>query len=134
MSIDLSNLPPAPWFVGSLPYHVKALCDKEGEPPVGESEAFRLANTWSGHAAPRMEIAKTVAAFAVLARNAFDIMLRRGWGVERVWNNDLRVYRWYIVADAPRALREGFADPFTALVEADRWYAENVEGARGAAT
>ncbi len=61
------------------------------------------------------------AEFIALARNAFDVMLRRGWGVERVWDNDLRVYRWYIVTDAPRALREGFADPFTALVKADEW-------------
>ncbi len=110
MSIDLSKLSPAPWHTDDLMQvynheYCVADCGYQDE-----------------------------ADFIALARNAFDVMLRRGWGVERVWDNDLRVHRWYIVTDAPRALREGFADPFTALVEADRWYAENVEGSRGAAT
>ena len=63
--------------------------------------------------------------FFVLARHAFDVMLRRkwnpefysdGWGVdsaERYLTLQLMRLRW--------------PDPFTAIVEADMWYRKNIE-------
>jgi hypothetical protein len=71
------------------------------------------------------------AAFIALARNAFDVMMRRGWGIFRLKDETWRVQDEFSLwlwndgrfFDGP--------DPFTALVEADRWYRENVEGKTG---
>lgn len=69
--------------------------------------------------------------FITLARNAFDVMMRRGWTAN--WNVD----KSWGVQDAwtaryPKGLGgQGWPDPFTALVEADRWYKENVEKKNG---
>ncbi len=60
------------------------------------------------------------AEFIALARNAFEVMMRRGWGVE--WNAD-----GWTVTGLNWSGPETAADPFTALVEADKWYRENVE-------
>lgn len=73
--------------------------------------------------------------FIILARNAWDVMVRRGWGVHRRHPEG-----WVVsgmlgechLSDAHLAFAEWvsmtiFQDPFTALVEADRWYKENVE-------
>ncbi len=71
-------------------------------------------------------------AFAALARNAFSVMVRRGWGVYRSaidgkWQVDARI-GVHIQAIAVReAFAKGFDEPFTALVSLDQWYAENVE-------
>ena len=62
-------------------------------------------------------------AFCTLARNAFDVMMRRGWKVYRRANG-----KWAV--DIP--IRDPFDggtilheenDPFTALVEADKFAA-----------
>lgn len=78
--------------------------------------------------------------FAALARNAFDVMMRQNWVPVRVYGqwhdhgrksppfNRVMGYRWTV-----REIEWGFGndvyftDPFTALVEADKWYRENVE-------
>ncbi len=75
------------------------------------------------------------AEFIALARNAFDVMMRRGWGVKRMPHKFAR--QWYVGFDSKgfdtilSREKTGYvhchADPFTALVEADRWYRENVE-------
>ena len=64
-----------------------------------------------------------------VAKVAFDVMMRRGWGVKRLNNTG-----WWFAWDKDRPVIEdkglefsGLADPFTALVEADRWYKEHVE-------
>jgi len=69
--------------------------------------------------------------FAALACNAFGVMMRRKWHVEpnddgtawRVWSGD-GVW-WYSRGEMPPQIE--WPDPFTALVEADKWYVENVE-------
>lgn len=71
--------------------------------------------------------ARTDAKFFTLARNAFDVMMRRGWSVGRKadgkWRVDVPARKpydggsWECLAD----------DPFTALVEADAWFKANVE-------
>jgi hypothetical protein len=77
------------------------------------------------------EEARVDAVFIALARNAFDVQMRREW-----WPVPARNGQW-IVRSPDNALdvMEGpperdfqtWPDPFTALVEADRWYRENVE-------
>ncbi len=71
------------------------------------------------------------AEFVALARNAFDVMMRRGW-MPNLYSDG-----WWGVQDRdglyPRGLlgcAQGVrsADPFTALVEADRWCTEHVGG------
>ena len=67
---------------------------------------------------------------AVLASQAFDVMMRRKW---RPITNVLP--GWWVLGDDENPVhlplhRDSpaiYADPFTALVEADRWYKENVE-------
>lgn len=69
----------------------------------------------------------TTPEFHALAREAFDVMMRRGWHAERY--ND----QWFVPAMMLhymeiKSVNVWFAnDPFTALVNADRWYRENVE-------
>lgn len=58
-----------------------------------------------------------------LARNALDIMVRRGWGVER----HVALGGWWVRTNSheamiPSSLRQ--SDPFTALVSADEWMNE----------
>ena len=80
--------------------------------------------------------------FIALARNAFAVMMRRGWHVERfslmgggfAWRIPLNVANDMIRqqgANAAQFVRYAdiakWSDPFTALLEADRWYKENVE-------
>lgn len=70
-------------------------------------------------------------AFIKLARQAFDVMMRRpSWYVQCLMLPDRRVYKVFgdgldsiVCRNMPR-IRD---DPFTALVEADKWYVENVE-------
>lgn len=77
--------------------------------------------------------------FAALARNAFDVMMRRGWCALRDEYADDPSAAWFLYYHRTNFLtreelrletwraEHGFPDPFTALVEAERWYKENVE-------
>jgi hypothetical protein len=105
--MDLSKLSPAPWFAN-------------GRQLYGEESFSSL--VFSGGGFP------TNVEFCALARNAFDVMIRRKWGVAlcliggwEVFSRDGQECR---DLDCPNV---GHADPFTALVEADRWYVANVE-------
>lgn len=70
------------------------------------------------------------AEFIALARSAFDVMMRRGWNPYRISG------RWHInsgndgccMGRFEEWLRDmSWDDPFTALVEADKWFKENVD-------
>ncbi len=69
--------------------------------------------------------------FIALARNAFEVMTRRGWhacprrGNMRYWEvlNRFGGEGRITIPDEFRIA----VDPFTALVDADKWYRENVE-------
>lgn len=63
---------------------------------------------------------KDDAEFYLLARNAFDVMMRRGW-YPRPHFGKWRAH------GADGYMGDEFPDPFTALVETDKWYKENVE-------
>ncbi len=68
-----------------------------------------------------LEILHKEVEFQVLARAAFDVMMRRGWSPERMgdtWivnDEDGRAFCY------PSEVMIRWPDPFTALVEADRW-------------
>lgn len=118
MTFDPSKLTTAPWIVHD-----------NGE------------NYWCGPPSnPLLEAAhddrgRVAVEFAALARNAFDVMMRRGWGVRLTdvcpiaGKIDLQ---WQAIVMCPGSV-VGInsmiyaSDPFTALVEADRWYKENME-------
>ena len=114
---DLIKLTPAPWHAVVLP---------DG-----------MINEWMVRFAsvenPCIPCDSTVldkahAEFIALARNAFDVMMRRGWTIHK----DERTGGWFPVevvgGHSPiRLLRwehHPIHHPFEALVEADRWLAE----------
>jgi hypothetical protein len=110
MSIDLSMLTAAPWHADR--FYVK----REGDD--GEVVASCLNyNT--------RKYNTTDPAFIALARNAFDVMMRRGWGITKFDDG------WMAVDDDDMIIEPStapsYADPFTALLEADKWHTENVE-------
>jgi len=65
------------------------------------------------------------AEFIVLARAAFEVMMKRGWAPGRGNNGNW----WVENVKGDLVLDQDYADPFTALVEVDAWYRENVEKA-----
>lgn len=115
--INLSKLSPAPWEIDKA-FGPFALVHRRPDGTV----------TYVGNT-------KTDAEFIALARNAFDVMMRRGWnpikGSSGQWYvEDERleafIHRLQTHGGDGRLIRA--TDPFTALIEADRWYRENVEG------
>lgn len=96
--MDLSKLPSAPWTDTGFGIY------------AGGTDAFPCYSV-------------SVREFVVLARNAFDVMMRRGWSVTPTRSG------WKVRLpdrDHPVELVT-YADPFTALVEADALYREHVE-------
>jgi hypothetical protein len=114
--LDLSKLSKAPFRV----------CDSHGlcvVDPIGDVVCDLSVGQWTGN--------RTDAEFIALARNAFDVMMRRGWGVEQhsngkwciaqgTFKEDVKLWEWLCTVDH-------WANPFEALVEADRWHRENIE-------
>lgn len=107
MSIDLSKLTPAPCeelvLVGSGTRHWAQTPDRV-------------------HPKQSREDAR----FFALARNALDVMMRRGW--HPMPDSE----KWFVYGECSMILQAAgthgpYPDPFTALVEADKWYRENVE-------
>ena len=111
--IDLKKLTPAPWQAQGE----GICCGLYAEP--GHMLIFDPDSTWAD------------ASFIALARNAFDVMLRRGW---YAYPPSSQQVGWGVDA-RPQALpmdlcKLSWPDPFTALVEAEKWYVANVEGKR----
>ena len=116
MSIDLSKLLPAPWEPDHEMVYFGAVDDR------GRPDSLVVAECRSPE----------VAQFVALARNAIDVLIRRGWAVR---HSEFDGMWWLAHAGTPhpKAFRDwseenAFADPFTTLIEADKWYRENVEG------
>ena len=119
MSIDLEKLTPAPLHAGGAAgYYDYATFSAES----GLVGCFLKRNEADFHA---------------LARNAFDVMMRRRWAAtpwspNEKWGLDPEIFSDNRTeANTQKFIdwiyRNVFDDPFTALVEADRWYRENVE-------
>lgn len=123
MSAYLSYLPPAPWhFRFDRESGTFYVCGADGFPIL-------LAEKDDEAGGAALES-------AALARNALDVMQRRKWGVrycpfDKVW--------WLETPLASRRTphphatfaawiaEHASADPFDILIEADTWFAENVE-------
>ena len=115
--MDLGKLTPAPW------------ASRPGNP--GDCVISKAAGNVT--VAAEIDEDTSDAAFIALARNAFDVMMRRGWNaardIHRTWfvqnTNCNAIHRVedndYLAGS--RIAR--FPDPFTALIEADKWYAAN---------
>ena len=121
VELDLSRLSPAPW-------RLQEECPEQ-DADVGVFAA-------DGKVVTLGDVMACVdLAFIALARNAFNVMVRRGWGLgfsgqegpmqgwlvllpKEMYPLDHRLY--------PLANLRA-TDPFTALVEADKWYRENCE-------
>jgi hypothetical protein len=109
--MNLERLSPAPWRVSDA----HGLCVVRDD-PIGDVVADLSVGQWVGNRAD--------AEFIALARNAFDVMMRRRWHQEPLSNG-----KWLVCENRNGDWCDGPTcdDPFTALVEADRWYRENVE-------
>lgn len=134
MSIDLMKLEEAPWFVDRP-------ATNDGLYTVRTAYINGFCKTLADN------VWVDFAQFAALARNAFDVMMRRklffhGTCCERVhWQLHYCGVskKWRItgltaveqVGESSFQGKIGFVeanDPFTALVEADKWYREHIEG------
>lgn len=123
--MDVSKLTAAPWTTGGV---------------FNPDSARPSQWVWGPHASANDQSGKVVAVdisipdaeFIALARNALDVMMRRQTWYVRCWElPDRRVYKVFgdgldsVVCRNMLRMRD---DPFTALVDADKWYRENAEG------
>jgi hypothetical protein len=116
MSIDLSKLTGAPWYA----VNYAGFWEPQSSPTYGKEGD--LLDEETNASAP------TNAVFIALARNAFDVMMRRGWWVVPYLGKPSEG-RWFVRGNGlPREIQDSeHPDPFTALVEADAWHKANVE-------
>lgn len=123
--MNLEHLAPAPWVA---------------EWRSG-SGAYILSAGGVANRGPLIQGKQTDAEFCALARNAFDVMLRRGWWAQRdcgcdlwriSWNTEdcvngrVKSFPWWKY-EKQTGKAPAWPDPFTALIEADAWYKANVE-------
>ena len=116
--MDMSKLTPAPW----MPLFA------DWQPPRVVCESNEVGAIITGDVVQGEQWAE----FIALARNAFDVMLRRGWCAVPTLQVDESLGPWCVRSRTElltRLMTLRWPDPFTALVEADKWYAENVENA-----
>jgi hypothetical protein len=119
MSFKLQYMSPAPWRGGSPRWNV---IDAHGR-LVAE-----VVKRFNGD----KDVGDAHLDFILLARNAFDVMMRRGWNPYYAADDGWRVEDGGCGGRTTAEVNIGgksWPDPFTALVEADRWYRENVEHA-----
>lgn len=113
---DPSNLTPAPWYIGENGEHWYVL-----DNPITTDSEGRIAKMLG-------DGDRADATFIALARNAFGVMWRRGWGVVQFpsgWTIAIKETTMTSTMEKFRGMR--WSDPFTALVSADEWYREHVE-------
>lgn len=116
--MDLSKLTPAPWCV----------CQSNSD--LAEKGEFfvKFSDPRDDLSTDSTMMDRDHAEFIALARNAFEVMMRRKWRTVYF------VEGWYVLDEEGHYVpinsantRELSPDPFTALVMADRWYRENIE-------
>ncbi len=108
--MDLSKLTPAPWQADYQPALWRVISQSEDTVVTAMLD-------------------EPDAEFIALARNAFDVMMRRGWWPSWEEDGDWRLDEpGDVCTELGEWVRANpFPDPFTALVEADKWYREHVE-------
>lgn len=133
MSIDLTKLTPAPWQVrrrnDEFDFGVVSRVVEGGV------HMFAVCRTGNNNrtSSNKRDVEDTDAEFIALARNAFDVMTRRLWrpvvmSVCLEENNWVSRNKWCVGGIGLKPPDQPFYDdPFTALVEADKWYRENIE-------
>lgn len=120
--MDISGLAPAPWKASGC--HIESA-------PIHADGGRMVIYDEGGHN-------DVDAAFIALARNAFDVMMRRRWeahwSAEGWWvDGEDKGYGGYDANDWHPGMFQKWldeylwSDPYTALVEADKWYVANVE-------
>lgn len=134
MSIDQTKLTPAPWrserrYSDGIEVVPRINCERNADRECG-----RVADLVG---APYLGYESTVvnAEFIALARNVFDVMMRRGWEFRTVpgcgycatFTTGHCVDDTWIAEGNKPTMKRFHADPFTCLVEADAWYKANVE-------
>lgn len=128
--MDLTKLTPAPWYAhnpdDSSFMNVFCVTNSPHEPDTEiDDTAGIIAGTliqtplrlgqWHDNW-------ETDAEFIALARNAFEVMMRRGWGLISSHDGTWGVSK---PGHLPtRLIHLRWPDPFTALVEADKWMTE----------
>jgi hypothetical protein len=115
--VDVNKISPAPWELSQMGSKDGRSVVVYGRRPLGKGFTSTMVFD-SGATTENAE-------FIALARNAFEVMMQRGWGVS--WVDE----RW-VIRDMKGMCLAGagykeYPDPFTALVEADKWYRANVE-------
>ncbi len=116
--MDLDKLSPAPW---------KAEPADMITPPLVSVNGITLLLATAGG-----PIGNSAVEFVALARNAFSVMMQRGWFVRLMPIREWIVYDEFsgpIWDKKNKRHPPKFYDPFTALVEVDKWYKEHVEHA-----
>ena len=103
----------------------------DGHSPVGSAPGFTIYDE-GGHNEDEAE-------FIALARNAFDVLMRTDFAVIKTGEGEFSVQRnggvmgtiWIGITGQNwrefKGERLTWPDPFTAVVEAEKWYNENVE-------
>lgn len=123
MTIDPAKLTPPPWKLSDS--HGLCIVSEVADRMVADfSPEYARGEAWEGRRAD--------AEFIVLARHAFDVMMRRGWSPSLIVNGP-RSGLWIVVGEvrepakfAVHQKQFAWEDPFTALVEAEAWYQANV--------
>ena len=133
MSLDLSKLTPAPWVVCRETEEFGTI----GMPVVRMDDDDSIVVGHGSDWGPTTDNTETDATFIALARNAFEVLIRRGWGVEKRGGCDPGWMVTDIIGDVfypPDSDNTAIlpSDPFTAIVEADKWLREHVKGEKTA--
>jgi hypothetical protein len=118
MSVDLTKLAAAPWIVHQ--------CSHDDADP---GECFvKFTDPRDDLSTDSTMMDRDHCEFIALARNAFDVMMRRGWSVQRYVGSGPENGMWFVDMKERAVWLPCWPDPFTALVEADKSYTEHVEG------
>lgn len=127
MGIDLERLTPAPWWVLVEDDHI---AERDSIPIanvlIGDQED-RVCQLNVGECEPKVN-----AEFIALARNAFDVSAKRGWGYRLDVIQEHHSYRsWVVIGPlserVPLEHKTDRSNPLLALVKAEKWFVANIE-------
>lgn len=128
MTIELEKLSPAPWYVQQNRDHPTAspfVC-RPGEGGIAVMQWLCHEQTPEAEADMIRKV-EVNAEFIALARNAFDVMMRRAWySVPRKADASEWIVLNAFAVELERGGNTGVyftsSDPFSCLVEAEDWY------------